>query len=85
VAWLLPRLVIFAAGVAAGYYVRDREIDRLQAAYDATRTELEELKQTGENMLEQGRRTGETLRAGAEAAVDSTKSAVEELKGGKSN
>ncbi len=83
--WLLIRLVFLAVGFAAGYYVRDREMNRLEAAYEATRAELEEMKQAGAEVLDRGRRTGEALRGGAEAAVDSAKAAVEELKSGKGN
>ncbi|UCC48804.1 MAG: hypothetical protein JSV41_01135 [Gemmatimonadota bacterium] len=79
--WLLPRLLIFVAGVAVGYYARDREAGQLRQAYEQTRAELEELKQSGEEMIERGRRAGENLRAGAEAAADSTRAAVEEITG----
>jgi hypothetical protein len=79
--WLLPRLLIFVAGVAVGYYARDREAGQLREAYEQTRAELEEIKQAGEEMVERGRRAGENLRAGAEAAADSTRAAVEEITG----
>ncbi|UCF18377.1 MAG: hypothetical protein JSU87_10515 [Gemmatimonadota bacterium] len=80
--WVLVRLLILTGGFAAGYYVRDRQMDRLEAAYEAARAELEEMKQAGEEVLDRGQRTGEVIRGGAEAAVDSAKAAVEELKGG---
>jgi hypothetical protein len=79
VLWLLPRILIFAAGVAVGYYVRDREADRLKQAYEQTVDELEELKRTGQDVIERGRRAGEALRSGTEAAVDSARKAVEEV------
>ncbi|KPK79668.1 MAG: hypothetical protein AMS25_11780 [Gemmatimonas sp. SM23_52] len=79
--WLLPRLLIFAAGVAVGYYARDREAGQLRQAYEQTLAELEEAKQAGEEMIERGRRAGEDLRAGAQAAADSTRAAVEEITG----
>ena len=83
--WLLPKLVIFAAGVGVGYYARDNEIDRLQEVYEQTVEELQELKANTEEMIERGRAAGESLRSGAEAAVDSTKAAVESIKGEKKN
>lgn len=79
--WLLPRLLIFAAGVAVGYYVRDREASRLKQAYEQTLSELNELRQTGEQAIERGRRAGESLRSGAKAAAESTKAAVERVSG----
>ena len=83
--WLLPKLIIFLAGAAGGYtvreYVEHGELDRIQAAYDEAVTELDELKESGQEMLERGRRAGESIRSGAEAAVDSTKAAVDEIKG----
>ena len=85
IGWLLPKLLIFVAGGAVGYYARDYaehgELDRIRSAYEQAVTELEELKQSGQEALERGRRAGESLRSGAEAAVDSTKAAVEEIKG----
>lgn len=81
VMWLLPRLLIFAAGVAVGYYARDNELDRLRETYDQTVSELNELKKSTEEMIERGRRASESFRAGAEAAADSTKAAVESIKG----
>jgi len=80
--WLLPKLLIFALGVAAGWYVRDRQAEDLQQAYEQARTELRELRQTGEQVLERGKRAGESLREGAKAAADSTKAAIDEIKGG---
>ncbi|MGD8699477.1 MAG: hypothetical protein PVJ43_09315 [Gemmatimonadales bacterium] len=83
--WLLPKLLIFVAGAAGGYTVRDYvehgELDRVRAAYDEAVAELEALKESGQEALERGRRAGESLRSGAEAAVDSTKAAVDEIKG----
>ena len=79
--WILPRLLIFAAGVAVGYYARDNELDRLQEVYEQTVAELQQLKENTEEMIERGRAAGESLRSGAEAAVDSTKAAVESIKG----
>jgi hypothetical protein len=83
--WLLPRLLIFAAGVAVGYYARTRELDHLQEVYEQTVSELQRLKENTEEMIERGRAAGESLKSGAEAAVDSTKSAVESMKGGEKN
>lgn len=82
VGWLLVRLVIFAVGVGVGYYVRDREMDRLQAAYEQTKGELDRIKASGEVMIERGRRAGEELKGGAKAAADSTKGALQEIQGG---
>lgn len=80
--WLLPKLFIFALGVAAGWYVKDRQANELQRAYEQARTELRELREAGADVIERGRRAGESLREGAKAAADSTKAAVEEMKGG---
>lgn len=79
--WLLPKLIIFAVGAGLGYYVRDREADDLQEAYRDAVAELERVRQTGQEMIERGRRVGEGVGAGAKAALDSTKAAVEEIKG----
>ena len=85
IVWLLPKLLIFVAGGAVGYYARDYaeqgELDRVRAAYEQAVAELDELKESGRDVLERGRRAGESLRSGAEAAVDSTKAAVDEIKG----
>ncbi len=83
--WLLPRLLIFAAGVAVGYYARDNELERVRGAYEQALAELGELKQSTQEMIERGRRAGERFRAGAEAAADSTKAAMEEIKGESKN
>jgi len=85
IGWLIPKLLIFAVGAAVGYYARDYaehgELDRVHAAYEQAVAELEQLKESGQDVLDRGRRAGESLRSGAEAAVDSTKAAVEEIKG----
>jgi hypothetical protein len=65
-----------------GYYVRDREVDRLQAAYEQTRAELDRIKASGEKMIERGRRAGEELKGGEKAAADSTKGALQDIQGG---
>ncbi len=74
--WLLPRILIFAAGVAVGYYVRDREAHRLKQAYEQAVDELEAVRRSGQEVVERGRRAGEALRSGTEAAVDSARKAV---------
>jgi len=79
--WVLPRLLIFAAGVAVGYYARTNELDRLEEVYEQTVAELQQLKENTEEMIERGRAASESLKSGAEAAVDSTKSAVESIRG----
>ena len=79
--WLLPKLIIFAAGIGVGYYARTNELDRLEEVYEQTVAELQELKENTEEMIERGRAAGESLKSGAEAAVDSTKAAVESIKG----
>ncbi len=81
--WLLTRLLIFAVGVGVGYYVRDRQGVELQEAYEQAVDELQQLKQAGQEAVERGRRAGEGLRAGAKAAADSTRAAVEEVTGQK--
>jgi hypothetical protein len=83
--WLLPRLLIFAVGVAVGYYARDRETRRVSEAYEQAVVELERLKATGQDMIDRGRRAGESLKAGAETVADSTKAAVESIKGESKN
>ncbi len=83
--WLLPKLLIFVVGAAVGYFARGNELNELEQAYEQTVTELQELKENSEEIIERGRRAGESLRSGAEAAVDSTKAAVEEIKGGSGN
>lgn len=83
--WLLPKLLLFVIGVAVGYYARDNELDRLQATYEQTLEELEELRETSQDLIERGRRASESFRSGAETAVDSTKAAVEEIKGDSGN
>lgn len=76
--WLLPKLIVFAIGVAVGYYARDRQQTDFQDLYEETLAELEDLKETGEEMIERGRRAGEAMKA----AADSTAAAVEEVTGG---
>lgn len=76
--WLLPKLIVFAIGVAVGYYARDRQQTDFKDLYEQTLTELEDLKETGEDMIERGRRAGDAMKA----AADSTKAAVEEVTGG---
>ncbi|MGD2152614.1 MAG: hypothetical protein PVG79_05050 [Gemmatimonadales bacterium] len=76
--WLLPKLIIFAIGVALGYYARDQQQSDFQDLYEEARAELEELRETGAEVIERGRRAGEAMKA----AADSTKAAVEEVSGG---
>ncbi len=83
--WLLPRLFIFALGVGAGYYVRDRQAVELREAYEQAIDEMEELKRAGQEAIDRGRRAGEGLKAGAKAAADSTRAAVQEIAGQKKN
>lgn len=83
--WLLPRLVIFAVGVGVGYYVRDRQTVELREAYEQAIDEMEELKRAGQDAIDRGRRAGEGLRAGAKAAADSTRAAVDQITGQKKN
>lgn len=79
--WLAPKLLIFALGVAAGYYVRDQRQGELESRYEQAVTELEALKRSGQEAIERGRRASEGLKAGAKAAADSTRAAVEEITG----
>lgn len=76
--WLLPKLIIFAIGVALGYYVRDRQGTDFKDLYEETLAELEDLREAGSDMIERGRRAGEAMKA----AADTTKAAVEEVTGG---
>ncbi len=81
--WLLPRLIIFAVGIGVGYYARDRQAVELREAYEQAIDEMEELKRAGQEAIDRGRRAGEGLKAGAKAAADSTRAAVEEIAGQK--
>lgn len=87
--WLLPKLLIFVVGAAVGYYGRDYveqgELEQLRVRYDQVVAELKEVKESGADVLERGRRAGESLRSGAEAAVDSAEAAVEQIKGDTKN
>ena len=78
VRWLLPKLIVFAIGVAVGYYARDRQQTDFQELYEGAVAEMEELKQTGEEMIERGRKAGDAMKA----AADTAKAAVEEVTGG---
>lgn len=82
VRWLLVRIVIFAAGFAAGFYVRDTRYQDLQDRYERAVEELEELQQSAEEVIDRGRRAGETLREGAEAAAETLEAAQEVTGGG---
>lgn len=80
--WLLPKLIIFVAGVAVGFYARDQRYDDLREAYEEAATELEQLRTTGQDVIERsqdviersqevierGRRAGEAVK---EAVTDS--------------
>lgn len=76
---LLRLVLVFAIGAGVGYYVRDRqqrnEVSRAveHAREDAERAAL--------GAIERARRAGGDLRAGAEAAAESTKAAFRELVG----
>lgn len=73
----LGLLLIFAAGGASGYYFRDQQQqEKVQEAVDNARHEMEE---AGLEAIERARRAGGDLRAGAEAAAESTKAAFREL------
>jgi hypothetical protein len=84
VRWLLVRLIIFAAGFAAGFYVRDQRYQDLQERYERAAAELEALQESAEDVIDRGRRAGESLREGAEAAAE-TMEAAEELTGRREN
>lgn len=79
--WIFTRALIFLAGAALGYYVRDQRGADLRQAYEQAVMELEELKRTGSDVIDRGRRAGEELRGGAEAAAESTRGAIEEVVG----
>ena len=74
--WLLPKLIIFAAGVALGFYARDRRFNELQDAYEQIEREVEQLRRAGEEAVQRGQEIGEAVgRAGEtvrEAVGDST-------------
>lgn len=75
--WLLPKLIIFAAGVGLGFYARDSKFNELQDAYDQVIEEVEQLRQAGEEAVERGQEIGNAVgRAGEavkEAIGDSTR------------
>lgn len=74
---ILPWLIVFAAGVTTGYYVRDRQQDeKIQEAAERARREMERV---GLEAIERAQSAGEELRAGARAAAESTKAAFREL------
>lgn len=75
----LTLLVMFLFGGTVGYIVRDVRADEQvrQAAAEARR----DLQQTALEALERVQRAGADLSAGAKAAAESTKAAVDELAG----
>jgi uncharacterized protein HemX len=76
---LFPWLFVFALGVAAGYYVRDRrQHNEIQEAVQEARQDMERV---GLEAIERARRASGDLRAGAEAAADSARAAFRELVG----
>ncbi len=78
-AWLAPWLLMFAAGAATGYYMRDRQQhEKVLEAADKAR---EEMETAGLEAIERARRAGSDFRAGADAAAESTKAAFRELVG----
>lgn len=73
-------VVLFGAGSGVGYYVRDRQQrNEVQEAVERARDDAE---QAALSAIERARRAGGDLRAGAEAAAESTKAAFRELLGG---
>ncbi len=79
VARLAPWLVVFVAGGAAGYYVRDTQQD--ERVREAVERRLAEMEERGQQAVERGRRVTEGVKAGAKAAAESTKAAVKEMGG----
>ncbi len=76
---LLPWLVVFVLGGAAGYYVRDRQAhDRMQETVEQTRRQME---RAALEAIGRAQRAGSDFGAGAEAAAESTKAAFRELTG----
>ena len=74
---LSPWLIVFVAGVGVGYYARDqRQDEKLREAAERARQEME---QVGLDAIERAQSAGEGLRAGAQAAAESTKAAFREL------
>ena len=73
---LIGWLMIFGAGAAAGFYVRD------QQQHEKIRQAVEEAR---EELMERGRRAGEDIRAGAQVAADSARAAVREMIGDTAN
>lgn len=72
-------LLAFAAGAASGYWFRDRQqTERLETAVADARAEVRDATL---NAIDRARRAGGGLAAGAEAAAESTRSALRELVG----
>ncbi len=80
---LLWWLILFGSGAATGFYVRDQQQhERIQEAVARAR---EDMGKASEEFIERGRRAGEDIRAGAQAAADSTRAAVREMMGDSAN
>lgn len=80
---LLLWLILFGAGTATGFYVRDQQQhERIQEAVEQAR---EDMEQAREELMQRGRRAGEDIKAGAQAAADSTRAAVREMMGDSAN
>lgn len=72
-------VVLFGLGAGAGYYVRDRQQrNEVREAVERARGDAE---QAALGAIERAKRAGGDLRAGAEAAAESTKAAFRELVG----
>lgn len=74
---LTPWLIIFGLGFGSGFWVRDRQQQKV--LQDAIENAREEMEDAGIEALERARRVGQDLSASAEAAAESTKAAFRRL------
>lgn len=72
--------VLFGAGLGIGYSVRDRQ--QRNEVQEAVKRARDEAEGAALGAIERARRAGGDLRAGADAAAESTKAAFRELIGG---
>jgi hypothetical protein len=74
---LLFLLFVFGAGGVSGYYFRDRQ--QQEKVQDAVENAREEMERASLDAIDRAKRAGGDLRAGAEAAAESTRAAFREL------
>lgn len=79
VARLIPWLLVFVLGGAAGYYVRDQQQSR--QLQEAVARAQQDVQQKAVEAIRRGRRAGENVGAGAKVAADSAIAAFRQLTG----